>query len=83
MPTPSSKIRVHRFHDHVAFHIHDDGNATGTQAVYLTADMAAQFSDVLAEFAADIESVNFTDSAMGIVHIMLQRVSIEVPEPAE
>lgn len=81
MPTLSSKIRVHRSNDLVAFDASGDDGESKT--IYLTADTAAQFSDVLAEFAADIESVNFTDSAMGIVHIMLQRVSIEVPEPAE
>lgn len=61
-------IRMHRFHDCVAFDLDD------TETLYLPLDLAAVFSDMLDRCCVDIATKEFTASTFGTERF-------ELPDP--
>ena len=63
MSQPIARVRLHRFHDLIAFDAQ-----TGTTE-YLTPELARALSAALVEFADDCERVKFTASTLATRYI--------------
>ena len=57
------KIRIHRFHDMIAF------DTEHTHTIYLTPELAYQLAAVLQRYATDCETTKFTESQLGTKEI--------------
>lgn len=63
MATPQDTIRLHRFHELVAF------DFSATETLYLDATTARAFARALLVFVEDIDNVSFVRSELGTCHI--------------